>query len=164
MAYLGFPDPGLLRVGVLLQLHPGQDEVVGAQLQRLLAAHHDPSPNQVLKELSHEKKIPVLYHVFACFYVNICPFQACDSFQKTDPKAFCDIKRPYRKPTMKHVSEYWYPHPCNRWGGDTIKWQELSELWGKFIKASQNVTPDYQNHKGWFYWKKKRKNRYRLNF
>ncbi len=59
MTHLGFPHPGLLRVGVLLQLHPGQDEVVGAQLQRLLAAHHDPSPtrSRVKGILSREKKI-----------------------------------------------------------------------------------------------------------
>jgi hypothetical protein len=31
--------------------------VVGAQLQRLLPTHHDPSSSQVLKELCHEKTV-----------------------------------------------------------------------------------------------------------
>ena len=43
MRNLSFPDPGLLRVGILLQLHPGHDEVVGTDLQGLLTSHHDPA-------------------------------------------------------------------------------------------------------------------------
>jgi hypothetical protein len=38
---LSFPYPGLLRVGILLEFHPGQDKVVGTDLQGLISSHHN---------------------------------------------------------------------------------------------------------------------------